>query len=91
VQQIFISNLLPQNVHQYFMVYSVKILCNIQFQIIETLRFPVSLFQPIMQAVDCFVCSPAYSASVAVRNELLFKIWVQLAIYSVLRHTVFEC
>lgn len=72
------------------MVYSVKILCNIQFQIIETLRFPVSLFQPIMQAVDCFVCSPAYSASVAVRNELLFKIWVQLAIYSVLRHPVFE-
>lgn len=73
------------------MVYSVKILCNIQFQIIETLRFPVSLFQPIMQAVDCLVCSLAYSASVAVRNELLFKIWVQLAIYSVLRHTVFEC
>lgn len=63
------------------MVYPVKILCNIQFQIIETLRLPVSLLQPIMQAVDCFMCSPAYSASVAVRNELLFKIWVQLAIY----------
>lgn len=60
------------------MVYPVKILCNIQFQIIETLRLPVSLLQPIMQAVDRFVCSPAYSASVAVRNELLFKIWVQL-------------
>ena len=72
------------------MVYPVKILCNIQFQIIETLRLPVSLLQPIMQAVDCFVCSPAYSASVAVRNELLFKIRVQLAIYSVLRHPVFE-
>lgn len=54
------------------MVYPVKILCNIQFQIIETLRLPVSLLQPIVQAVDCFVCSPAYSASVAVRNELLF-------------------
>ena len=64
------------------MVYPVKILCNIQFQIIETLRLPVCLLQPVMQAVDCFVCSLAYSASVAVMYELLSKYgfsWLYIA------------